>query len=139
MKDLKRFQLFKYVPKTFQIDVGNMYLPFRFHFTEMDGEFTAYFSFKERFPNEENGYEQKNVMQPQCVFPKTHEYARAGVQRLPKKKTLYMTLESNANCHVSISMTQNRKVDDLEVYHYHEEEPSKPEDVAASSVASASS
>ena len=57
MRDIKKCLLYKYVPKTFKVDVGNMYLPFRFHFTETEGEFTCYLSFKDHYPSEENGYE----------------------------------------------------------------------------------
>ena len=65
------------------------------------------------------------------LFPKSHEHARQGTHRLPKQKTLYVTLESTANCDVSIEMTQNKKIEDFEVHHVDYEEK-KAVDLASS-------
>ena len=56
-KDLKRFRLYKFVSKTFQIDVGNMCLPLKMNLQEIEGEYVVYLSFKQRWPNEANGYD----------------------------------------------------------------------------------
>ena len=58
-RDLKRYRLFKFVAKTFQIDVGNMCLPLKIHLSEIEGEYIVYLSFKQRWPNEANGFDWK--------------------------------------------------------------------------------
>ena len=57
MSDVKKCTLHKYVPKTFMVDVGNLCLPLTFQFEDFAGEFNVYFSYKDRYPGEEQGYE----------------------------------------------------------------------------------
>ena len=58
-RDLAHYNMAKYLPKTFMINIGSMYYPLSFRFGEIIGDFVVYFSTKEKIPNDENGYEEK--------------------------------------------------------------------------------
>ena len=49
------------------------------------------------------------------MFPKAFANAKAGKQRLPKTKILYVTLESTANCEIAARLEDNAPVDDTMV------------------------
>lgn len=46
-----------------------MYQPLKFTFSDFYGDFNVYFSHRIKHPNEENGYEQKEVNKKNVIFP----------------------------------------------------------------------
>ena len=60
-------------------------------------------------PNEENGYDQMASCRSQVLFPTEYEKMAPNMVRYSKDKVLYITIESNKDCTVGISMTHNKK------------------------------
>lgn len=86
-----------------------MYQPLKFTFSDFYGDFNVYFSHRIKHPNEENGYEQKEVNKKNVIFPIAQEHLSANMLRYPKNKVLYITLECVNDCAVSVQMTHNKK------------------------------
>ena len=68
---LGKYTLHRFIGKTIQLNVGQLYQPLRFNFEDFLGDFTVYFSQKAKQPGEENGYDQKNQNQKFVCYPKT--------------------------------------------------------------------
>lgn len=68
-----------------------------------------YFSYKNRQPSEETGYDQMASKQSQIIFPISQEHTKPNMLRYPKDKILYITMESDQDCFPSISVQHNKK------------------------------
>ena len=93
------------------LNVGQLYQPLKFTFSEFYGDFNVYFSLKVKTPNEENGYEQKATNKKLVLFPIAQEHLSANMLRYPKNKVLYITLECVNDCSVAINMQHNKVVE----------------------------
>lgn len=107
--NLNKYSLRAYIGKTIQLDVGQLYQPLKFVFSDFIGDFNVYFSTKVKTPNEENGYDQMATCRSQVLFPIQHEKMAPNMVRYAKDKVLYITLESNKSCAVGVAMTHNKK------------------------------
>ena len=97
-RDLKRYSMTKYVSKTFQINIGNMYFPITFHFQDYVGDIVVYVSMRERIPNKVNGYHEKFENQANCKYPKNYLNAKPGTVRIATDKIIFLTVECSESC-----------------------------------------
>ena len=82
--ELGKYSLRKFVGKTIQLNVGQLYYPLKFSFSEFTGKFTAYVSTKTKQPNEGNGFEQMIEDQKYLIFPQQYENLLPNMLRFPK-------------------------------------------------------
>lgn len=106
---LGKYNLRKFIGKTIMLNVGSLYQPLKFKFTDFAGEFNVYLSHKQRIPNTENGFEQKATNPKLVVFPIAQEHLSPNMFRYSKDKVLYITMESTHDCCVGITVDHNKK------------------------------